>query len=530
MKLQTQDGRPVYILNENSERERGKTAQENNIAAAKAVAQAIKTTLGPKGMDKMIVDSSGDIMVTNDGASILRDLGIKHPAAKMIVSVAKTQDENCGDGTTSAVILTGELLAQAEELIDNGIHPSIIAEGYKKASVKAKEIAKDCSIPVSEEGLKDILFNIAMTSMSGKGAEISREVLSDIVVKAVLNAHEHGKINLDDIYIKSQHGASVHETEVFNGFIIDKNKRSKEMPCKINNPKILLLDGEIDIKQAQMDTSLNIDDPDVLDKMISNDEDKLKSMARKVINSGVDVVLVRKGIENIPARMFAKNGIIAVDMYKLKNLERISRISGAEIISDVDDITKGVLGTVDVIEEKDIGETSVMYLKGNNSPITSIMIRGSSLQLVEELERALHDALSVAKVTLDDFSIVSGGGSTCMEIAIGLREYAKTVGGREQLAITRFANAMESIPKTLAENAGISRLDMIIKLNNEHNNGNKHAGINALTGEVDNMLENNIIQPLKLILSEIDSATEASSMILRIDDVVIKNPEDFSNE
>jgi thermosome len=515
---------PIIILREGTTREKGKDARSNNIMAAMAITDAVKSTLGPKGMDKMLVDSMGNAVITNDGAIILKEIDIGHPAAKMIVEVAKSQDEECGDGTTTAVILTGELLKVSQILLDQNIHPTVITAGYKLAADKAIEIINKIAIPL-KSGDKETLRNLAMTAMASKGASGSKELLADVVVDAVTSVLEkiNGKtiVDIDNVQIKKQQGGSIEDTEIINGIILDKERVNSDMPQNVKNAKIALANIAFEIKKTEVDARIQINDPTQLQVFLDEEEKMLRKMVEKIKKSGANVLVCQKGIDDIVQYLLAKEGIYAVRRASEGDIKKLAKATGARIISNLDDLNKNDLGYAGIVEEKKFGDDKFTFImKCKNPKAVSIMIRGGTEHVVDELERGLHDSLSVVKVALEDSKITTGGGSTAITIAMGLRDYASSVGGREQMAIEAFANAMEIIPKTLSQNAGLDPIDVMLKIRTEHKKGNKYAGVNVLEKKVDNMLKINVIEPIRLGLNEILVASEAATMILRIDDVI----------
>jgi len=515
---------PIIILREGTTREKGKDARSNNIIAAMAISDAVKSTLGPKGMDKMLVDSMGNAVITNDGAIILKEIDIEHPAAKMVVEVAKSQDEECGDGTTSVVILTGELLKVAGGLLDQNIHPTVITAGYKFAADEAIGIINKIAIPLKSDD-RETLRNLAMTAMASKGASGSKELLADVVVNAVTSVSENinGKtiVDLDNIQIKKQQGGSIEDTEIINGIILDKERVNNDMPQNVKNAKIALVNIAFEIKKTEVDARIQINDPTQLQSFLDEEETMLRKMVEKITKSGANVLICQKGIDDIVQYLFAKEGIYAVRRASENDIKKLAKATGARIISNLDDLNKNDLGYAGMVEGKKYGDDKFTFIiKCKNPKAVSIMIRGGTEHVVDELERGLHDSLSVVKVALEDGKIITGGGSTATTIAMGLRDYASSVGGREQMAIEAFANAMEIIPKTLSQNAGLDPIDIMLKIRTEHKKGNKYAGVNVLEKKVDNMLRNNVIEPIRLGLNEIRAASEAATMILRIDDVI----------
>jgi thermosome len=515
---------PIIILKEGTKREKGKGAQSNNIMAAKAISDAVKSTLGPKGMDKMLVDSMGDVVVTNDGATILKEIDVEHPAAKMIVEVAKSQDEECGDGTTSAVVLTGELLKYAGDLLDQNIHPTVICGGYKLAAEKAKEVLRKLAINI-KEGDKKTLKNIAMTSMASKGASSEKELLADAVVEAVTSVAEKigGKIyvDLDNIQIQKKQGGGMATTEVISGIILDKERVHDGMPKLVKNAKIALVNAALEVRKTEVDARIQIQDPTQLQAFLDEEEEMIKKMVDKVKNSGANVLVCQKGIDDLAQHFLAKEGIYAVRRAKKSDMEKLAKATGAKIVANLDGLSSKDLGQAGKVEEKKIGDDKMTFVTECKNPkAVSLMIRGTTEHVVDELERGIHDALSVVKVALEDGKMTIGAGAAATEISMSLRDYATTVGGREQMAIEAFANAVEVIPKTLAENAGLDPIDMMLEIRSAHKKGKKNAGINVFTGKVDDMFKKNVIEPLRVSMQEIEASSEAATMILRIDDVI----------
>ncbi len=515
---------PIIILKEGTVREKGKGAQMNNIMAARAISDAVKSTLGPKGMDKMLVDSMGDATVTNDGATILKEIDVEHPAAKMIVEVAKAQDEECGDGTTSAVILTGELLKYAGDLLEQNIHPTVITHGFKLASEKSIEVLNKLAIPIKPSD-KKTLRNIAMTSMSSKGASASKEILADVVVDAVTSVVEKtdGKtyVDMDNIQIQKKHGGVIEDTNIIKGIILDKERVHDGMPKNVKNAKIALVNAAIEVKKTEVDARIQIQDPTQLQAFLDEEEGMLRKMVDSIKKSGANVLICQKGIDDLAQHFLAKAGIFSVRRAKKSDMEKLSKSTGATVVANLDDITSKDLGAAGNVEEKKIGDDKMTFITGCKNPkAVSILIRGSTEHVVDELERGLHDALFVVKVALEDGKMTAGGGAAATSVSMVLRDYAPSVGGREQMAIEAFANAMEVVPKTLAENAGLDPIDMMIEMRRTHKKGNKYAGIDVNNGKVNDMLKNNVIEPLRVSVQEVQASTEAATLILRIDDVI----------
>jgi len=517
-------GQPIFILREGSQRTKGREAQNNNIMAAKAVAAAVRTTLGPKGMDKMLVDSLGDIVITNDGATILKEMDIEHPAAKMIVEVAKTQDDEVGDGTTTAAVLAGEFLKNAEELLEQGVHPTVIASGYRLASIKAREILQTLARPVTLND-RNLLLKIAATAITGKGAEASKDVFANLTVNAVLAVvdTENGKqkVDIEDIKVEKKVGGSVEESVLIEGMVIDKERVHTNMPKKITDAKILLINEALEIKKTEVDAEISIKSPDQLQLFLDQEEQMIHDMVTKVINSGANVVFVQKGIDDIAQHYLAKAGIYAARRVKKSDMDKLARATGAKVLTSLKEISDSDLGKAGLVEEKKIGDESMTYITECHNPkAVSIILRGGTEHVADEAERALHDALRVVGVAIEDETLVAGGGSPEVELALRLREYASTLKGREQLAVAKFADALEVIPRTLAENAGLDPIDMLVEMRSQHEKGNKTAGLNVFTGKVVDMWKEGVLEPLRVKTQAISSGTEAATMILRIDDVL----------
>ena len=515
---------PIIILKEGTTREKGKGARSNNITAAVAISDAVKTTLGPRGMDKMLVDSTGDVVISNDGATLLKEIDIEHPAAKMIIEVAKSQDDECGDGTTTAVVLAGELLKYAEELLDQNIHPTVLTSGYKLAADKAIETLKNIALKI-KPGDKETLRKIAMTAMASKGSSGSKEFLSNIVVDAVTSIAEKvfGKtiVDLDNIQIQKQQGGKIEDTEIIKGIILDKERVHDDMPKLVKNTKIALVDVALEVKKTEVNAKIQIRDPAQLQAFLDEEEAMIEKMVDKIKKSGANVLICQKGIDDIAQYFLAEYGIYTVRRAKKSDMEKLAKATGGKIIVNLDDLQGIDLGGAETVEERKYGDDKFTFIMGCTNPkAVSILVRAGTEHVIDELERGLHDSLSVVKAALEDEKMTVGGGATATEIAMALRDYAPSIGGREQMAIESFANAIEIVPKTLAQNAGLDPIDIMIELRRQHKKGNKHAGINVFTGKVENMLKNDVIEPLRVGIQEIQAASEASTMILRIDDVI----------
>ena len=516
---------PVLILREGTKRDKGKDAQFNNIAAARTIADAVRSSLGPRGMDKMLVDSIGDVVITNDGVTILKEMDVQHPAAKMLVEVAKTQDQEVGDGTTTSVIIAGELLKKSLDLIDSNVHPTIIAAGYRLANEKAQEILKGVAKKVSLQD-EALLEQIAETSMISKQVNSSKKFFAKMVVdavKTILDKDENGKYTADlkNIQTVKKAGANMEESELVKGLIIDKEPVSPTMPKLVKNAKIALIDAAFEVKKPEIDAKIQITDPEMLSKFIAEEEKTLKDMVDAVKKAGANVVFCQKGIDDLAQHFFAKEGIYACRRVKKSDMERLGKSTNASIVSKISELNADDLGTAETVELKFVGDEQMTFITGCKDPKTvSILVRGGTNHVADEVERSLVDAWSVVKVSIEDGMIVTGGGSTAMELAMGVRDYAASVGGREQIAIEAFASAMEIIPTTLAENAGLDPINMVIEMRKQHKAGKKYAGINPFTGKVEDMMGLNVIEPIRIGQQAISSATDAAVMILRIDDVI----------
>jgi thermosome len=516
---------PIFILREGSKRTHGSDAQHNNIMAAKAVAEAVRTTLGPKGMDKMLVDSMGDVVITNDGATILKEMDIEHPGAKMIVEVAKTQDAEVGDGTTTAAVLAGEFLKKAEDLLESGIHPTVIASGYRLAADQATKIIDTITISAAPEDT-DTLEKIAATAITGKGAEANKDQLSKLAVKAVKSVAERGEdgkitVDIEDVKIEKRPGGSIKDSEIVDGVIVDKERVHTGMPEVIENAKVLLLSVPIELKKTETKAEIKITTPDQMQLFLDQEEAMLRDIVNKVINTGANVVFCQKGIDDLAQYYMTKAGIFGMRRVKKSDMDKLSRATGAKIITSLDEIEESDLGYAGRVEEKDVTGSRMTFVTGcKDSKTTSILLRGGTEHVVEGLERALEDALRVVGVALEDQKIVVGGGSPEIELSLRLKEYAATLKGREQLAVMKFAESLEVIPSTLAENAGLDPIDMLVEMRSQHEKGNKRAGLNVYTGKVEDMFENNVVEPLRIKTQAINAATEAAIMVLRIDDVI----------
>ena len=519
-------GTPILIMKEGTERTRGRDAMENNIAAAIVIAEAVRTSLGPRGMDKMLVDQFGDVVITNDGATILKEIDVQHPAAKMMVEVAKTQDSEVGDGTTTSVVLAGELLKRAKKLLEQKIHPTVITEGFRKAAEKSIEILENMSIKSGIED-KEGLKNAAMTCMSSKLVSESREQLAKIcmnAIEAIAEKDENGDwvADIEKVQIQKKAGEGIDDTGLIKGIILDKEVVSPGMPKIVKDGKILLLQSAIEIEKTEFDAKLQITSPEQIQQFLDEEEKMLRTMVDKIVNSRTNVVICQKGIDDMAQHFLSKAGIMAVRRVKKSDLEKLSKATGGMIFTNLDDITEDKLGWAGLVEERKIMNDSWIFIEECKDPKSVvILIRGGTELIVDEVERAIHDALCVIRDVVEDQKLVGGGGAPEIETAIQLRKYSSTLGGREQLAVEIFADSLDIIPKTLAENAGLDQIDTLMKLRASHQKGNTFAGHDLDTGNViDDMAKVGVVEPTIVKVQAIKSSTEATSMILRIDDVI----------
>lgn len=519
-------GVPVLVLKEGANRSRGREAQHNNITAAKVVAESIKSSLGPKGMDKMLVDNFGDVTVTSDGRTILDEMDVQHPAAKMLVEVAKTQDNEAGDGTTSAVIIAGDLLGLAEDLIDKNIHPTVIIDGYKKASEKALETLNKIAMPFDFTKSPDFLKKTAVTSMASKLVAEYKECLGDMVVKAMLEVAEKQpdgtyKADIDDVKVEKKTGESLGDTKLVNGIVIDKEIVHSGMPKRIENAKIILIDASLENEKPEIDSKINIEDPSQIEAFLKQEEEMLREMVDKIVATGANVAICQKGIDDMAQHFLAKKGVMAIRRAKKSDMEKLARAIGGKIISDIDDVSSKDLGYAALVEERRIGDDKMTFVEGCKNPkAVTILIRGGTERLNNEAERSIHDALSVIRDLIQDPKVVAGGSAPEMEMANNLKKYAQTLPGREQLAIRVFAEALESIAITLSENAGLDPIDILSELRSRHEKGETWAGIEVNSGKVQDMTKAGVYEPVAVKRQIIKSANEAAAMILKIDDVI----------
>ncbi|MBI1970613.1 TCP-1/cpn60 chaperonin family protein [Candidatus Woesearchaeota archaeon] len=514
---------PIFIMPEGTQRSSGKNAQRNNIMAARMVAESVRTTLGPKGMDKMLVDSLGDITVTNDGVTILQEMNIEHPSAKMVVEVAKTQEQEVGDGTTTAVVLAGELLKKAEELLDQDIHPTVIARGYRLAAERAMAILDGCSKGITEHD-DDVLRQIAMTAMTGKGAETAKDKLADLAVKAVKQVMEKqggkNEIDAENIKIEKKVGGSIDDSELVQGIVVDKERVHPQMPRLLKATTIALVDSAVEIKSTEMDAKIQITDPSQMQAFIDQEENMLKHMVEKIIRSGAKAVFCQKGIDDIAQHYFAKAGIYAVRRVKKSDMEALAKATGASVVTNLDDLSPTDLGR-GTVEEVRVGDDDMTYVKECQNPkAVTLLVRGSTEHIVDEIKRAVDDAIGDVIAVLRNGKAVAGAGAAEVELARNLRSFADSLSGREQLAVRAFADAVEVIPRTLAENAGLDPIDVIAELKAAHDHGYNLVGIDVFSGKPIDAWQAGVIEPLKIKTQAVSSASEVAIMILRIDDVI----------
>jgi thermosome len=514
---------PIFILKEGVQRTRGRSAQSNNIAAAKAVADAVRSTLGPKGMDKMLVDSMGDVVITNDGATILKEMDIEHPAAKMIIEVAKTQEQHCYDGTTSAVILAGELLKRSEDLIEQNVHPTVICEGFRLAAEKA--VGRLESHGISTENDDAVLLEVAKTALTGKSAGAVKSFLADICVRAVnsVGTIEDGErmVDLSDIKVEKRQGGSIKDSTLVDGIILDKERVHAGMPRSISNAKVALINSAIEVKKTEVDAKIQITDPSMLASFLEEEENYIRGLVSKIQASGANVVICQKGIDDLAQHYMSKAGIFAIRRAKKSDMEALSKATGGRVVTNMDDLTFEDLGAAAKVEERKIGESDMTFLTGcPEAKSVSVLLRGGTEHVVDEIRRAFDDAVGVVSVAWEDGAVLTGGGSVLAALSRDLRAYAESIGGREQMAIEAFASALEIIPRTLAENAGLDPVTTIIELRKAHADGKAYSGINVEEGGVMDMFAANVLEPQRVVEQAIQSATETAIMILRIDDVI----------
>ena len=520
-------GTPILVLKEGTERERGRGATNGNIAAARAIADAVRTTLGPRGMDKMLVDSMGDITITNDGVTILKEVDVEHPAAKMLVEVAKTQDQQCGDGTTSAVVLAGELLKRSEYLLEQNIHPTVITRGYQLASEEARRLLEKEIGTTVKAGDEEILIDCATTAMGSKGVFGSRDHLAKIAVRAVQKvAEKRGDrtvADVDQIKVEKRQGGTISDTELIEGIVLDKERGHPRMPGTVKNAKIALLNSALEIKKTEIESKINIKSPDQIQSFLDEEDKTFHKMVASVKASGANVVVCQKGIDDVVLHYLAKEGIYAVKQVKESDLQKLARATGGQIVTGVKDLTAGDLGSASQVEERKVGDDDMTFVTGCSNPRSvSILIRGGTEHVTQEVERALQDALKVVSSVVEDGVVCPGGGATEIDLSVKLRKFAPTVGGREQLAVEAFAQALEVIPWALAENGGYDSINTLIELRGAHEgaHANRNVGVNLADGKAADMWKLKVVEPLRVKRQALTSATEVATMVLRIDDII----------
>jgi archaeal chaperonin len=520
-------GTPILVLKEGTEREQGKSATANNIAAARAVADAVRSTLGPRGMDKMLVDSMGDVTITNDGVTILKEVDVEHPAAKMLVEVAKTQDQQCGDGTTTAVVIAGELLKRSESLLEQDVHPTVIVRGFQLAVQEAQRLLeKEIGTPVKAND-EAILIDCATTAMGSKGVFGSRDELAKIAVKAVQRiAEQRGDrtvADVDQIQVQKRHGGTISDTELISGIVLDKERGHPRMPTEVSSAKVALLNSALEIKKTEIESKINIKNPSQIQNFLDEEDKTFRRMVDAVKASGANVIVCQKGIDDVVLHYLAKEGIYAVKQVKESDMQKLARATGAKIVTGFKDLTPADLGSAAKVDERKIGDDHMTFVTGCSNPRSvSILIRGGTEHVTQEVERSIHDALKVVASVLEDGVVCPGGGATEVDLAVKLRKWAPSVGGREQLAAEAFAQALEVIPWALSENGGYDSINALIELRSAHDgpSANKNFGINLTDGKAADMWKLRVVEPLRVKRQALSSAVEVATMVLRIDDII----------
>ncbi|HEV2428863.1 MAG TPA: thermosome subunit beta [Thermoplasmata archaeon] len=520
-------GTPILVLKEGTERDRGKSATQNNIAAARAIADAVRTTLGPRGMDKMLVDSMGDITITNDGVTILKEVDVEHPAAKMLVEVAKTQDQQCGDGTTTAVVLAGELLKRAETLLEQNVHPTVITRGYQIALQEGQRLLeKEIGTSVKSDD-DQMLLDCATTAMGSKGVFGSRDELAKIAVKAVQKIVEKRGdrvvADVDQIKIEKRHGGTISDTQLIDGIVLDKERGHPRMPRQVHGAKVALMNSALEIKKTEIESKINIKSANQIQSFLDEEDKSFRRMVEQVKASGANVLVCQKGIDDVVLHYLAKEGIFAVKQVKESDLQKLARATGAKIVTGLKELSASDLGTAESVEEKKVGDDDMTYVTGCKNPRSvSILIRGGTEHVTQEVERSLQDALKVVSSVLEDGVVCPGGGATEIDLAVKLRRFAPTVGGREQLAVEAFAQSLESIPWALAENGGFDSINTLIELRGAHDGSgaNRNVGVNLADGKAADMWKLRVVEPARVKRQALSSAVEVANMVLRIDDII----------
>ena len=517
-------GQQVIILREGTSRSRGQDALKANIMAAKVIAESVRSSLGPKGMDKMLVDGFGDVTITNDGATILDEMEVQHPAAKMMVEVAKTQDDEVGDGTTTSVVVAGELLKKAEELIDQGIHPTVIVDGYRQASNRALEVLDQIAIKIDPTD-KATLRRVAEVSLASKILAEDKEAMAELAVNAILQVAEKTpdgyKVDIDDVKVEKKPGESLTDTALIKGIVLDKEIVHPGMPKRVEDAKIALVDAPLEVEKTEFDAKINIENPEQMKSFLDEEEKMLKDMTDKVSGSGANVLLCEKGIDDVAQHYLAKKGILAVRRVKQSDMEKLVKATGGKVVSNVNDLRPEDLGFAKLVEERKVADDKMTFVEGSKNPkAVTILVRGGSERLVDEAERAIHDALCVVRDVVLDPRVVGGGGAPEAEVARRLREHAQKLSGKEQLAVIAFGEALETLPTALAENAGLDPIDILVQLRVAHEKGQLWAGVDVNESKVADLKERGILEPLGVKVQVIKSAAEAAGMILKIDDVI----------
>jgi archaeal chaperonin len=520
-------GTPILILKEGTERQRDKSATSSNIAAARAIADAVRSTLGPRGMDKMLVDSMGDITITNDGVTILKEVDVEHPAGKMLVEVAKTQDQQCGDGTTTAVVLAGELLKRSESLLEQNVHPTVITRGFQLALQEAKRLLDTEIGTAVKPGDEAVLVDCARTAMGSKGMYGSRDELARIAVRAVQKIAEErgGKMvcDVDQIKVEKRHGGTISDTELIDGIILDKERGHPRMPGEVKNAKIALMNSALEVKKTEIESKINIKNPAQIQSFLDEEDKTFRKMVEAIKASGANVVVCQKGIDDVVLHYLAKEGIYAVKQVKESDLQKLARATGGKIVTGVKELSASDLGSAAKVDERKVGEDDMTYVTGCANPRSvSVLIRGGTEHVTQEVERSLHDALKVVASVIEDGVVCPGGGATEIDLAVKLRKWAGTVGGREQLAVEAFAQSLEAIPWALAENGGYDSINVLIELRSAHDGpgANKNVGVNLVDGKAADMWKLRVIEPARVKRQALNSAAEVATMVLRIDDVI----------
>jgi len=521
MSQRMQQGQPMIIMGEDAQRVKDKDAQEYNISAARAVAESVRSTLGPKGMDKMLVDSMGTVTITNDGVTILQEMDIDNPTAEMIVEVAETQEDEAGDGTTTAVAIAGELLKEAQDLLEQDIHPTAIIKGFNMAAEQARAEVDDIAERVDPSD-EDLLRKVAETSMTGKSSELDKELLAQLVVDAVQAVTVEADdgthvVDLEFVEIETQTGRSASESELLEGAVVDKDPVNDDMPVEFDDADVLLLNDPIEVEETDADTSVSIDSPDQLQQFLDSEERQLREKVDQIVATGADVVFCQKAIDDLGQYLLAKEGILAVRRTKKSDMAFLQEILGAEIVSDLDSATDAHLGHGSISRDADAG---LFYVEGDDAHGVTILLRGSTEHVVDELERGIQDALDVVSATASDGRVLAGGGAIEVEVAARLRDYADDISGREQLAVGAFADALEIVPRVLASNAGLDSIDTLVSLRAAHEDGDTHAGLDVFSGDVVDTYEAGVVEPAHSKEQALSSATEAANLVLKIDDII----------